>query len=97
MEYTREHLKQVKEARENRDKVLEDWSYEHGGRYSEDNVWSNASINIWFPDWLRNPVLQQTTASSRQKILENKISKKIAFLSLKNKKLMILLQNYQTL
>ena len=62
-EYTEEQIKQVKEARDNiRDKVMEDWSYEHGGRYSEDNIWSDMTIQFWFPDWLRDPVKQTQSA-----------------------------------
>lgn len=88
-EYTKERIKEVKEARDNiRDKVLRDWSYESGGRYSEDNIWSDRTIERWFPDWLRDPVKQ--TDSHQEKLArmrETKLNKKLCLNQAQKEKL----------
>jgi hypothetical protein len=87
-EYTHEHLKQVKEARDNiRDKVFEDWSYEHGGRYSDDNIWSDRTIRINFPDWLRDPILQVNKVEALRMANEAKMHKKTCITEREKQKL----------
>jgi len=56
-----------------REKIYDEWSKERG--YSEDNVWKQSSINVWFPPWLRNTNRQEGSmdvlkeARNRKKIL----------------------------
>lgn len=87
-EYTHEQIKNVKEARENiRDKIYEDWSSEHG-KYSEDNIWLDVSINHWFPDWLRNPIRQTESAKERQeRMREASLLKRISISTAQKQKL----------
>ena len=56
--------KQLKFQKLIRNKILKEWSKEQG--YSEDNIWVEATINNWFPDWLRNPVQQTSMEEVRE-------------------------------
>src|SRR4249920_1947572 len=70
-ELSEEQIQNDKEARDSiRQKIFKDWSYEAGGRYSEDNIWNDASIDNWLPSWLRNPIQQNASKETLKKANE---------------------------
>jgi hypothetical protein len=52
-----------------RERIFEDWSSERG-IYSQDNIWSDATINNWLPTWLRNPIQQESNKENLRKATE---------------------------
>lgn len=56
-----------------REKILEDWSYESVYKRSEDNIWSDATINHFFPKWLRHPSEKYTMEAAREAKFRKKI------------------------
>ena len=71
-----EQIKNNKEARESiRDKIFEDWSKDQGP-YSQDNIWSDITIRVRLPKWLKNPTQQMTTVQAREMAREAKIELK---------------------
>src|SRR6185503_97856 len=58
-----------------RSKIVSEWSKEGG--HSEDNIWSDKTIPIWFPNWLRNPLQEEVGAKNLVRANEA-LAKKIA-------------------
>lgn len=66
-----------------RDKILNEWSNETIYSHSQDNIWSDRTIKIFFPKWLRNPSENLTMETAR----EAKINKKLLISEHEKKKI----------
>jgi hypothetical protein len=60
---------------QDRDKILDNWSKDR----NDQGIWRDVTIIGFFPDWLRNSIVQAGTTASRNAIIEAKIQKKLDF------------------
>jgi hypothetical protein len=52
---------------------------------NDQGLWRDVTIAGFFPDWLRNPIMQAGTIASRNAIIEAKLQKKTRFLTTTNR------------
>lgn len=48
-----------------RDKIVNEWSNESVFSHSQDNIWKESTIKLYFPKWLRNPSEKLTMEAAR--------------------------------